>query len=104
MDIVNRLASTNVYCEIVPQDQLGAPGDPTGLVIEIAFSATRILGDTPTWLTATWQVDTESVPPRYYAKTPVGAAQLASGVWWPFTRIHNSPETMIVRGLPFRVE
>lgn len=105
MERINRLApSTDVFVEIEADDELGAPADPTSLVIDIAFSATRRLGNAPTWLTATWWTHLDAIPPRRYAKFPVTAGMLAEGVWWPFVRVNNGSSRPIVAGDPFRVE
>lgn len=101
MDVVNRRApSTDVFVELDANDELGAPADPTSLPVQMAWSATRRIADSPTWLTAAWWTNPDAIPPVRYAFRAVTVGELTEGVWWPFALVQGT----IVPGAPFRVE
>jgi len=74
--------------------------DVTGLVVQMAFPATGVDPVSGDWNSATWETDTSTTPPTYYARCLVGPVggevTLVSGVLYDtYVKIQDSPEIVV---------
>lgn len=75
---------------------LGAPYDPTGDAVSIAFLPNGVTPASGDWHAATWQ----TFGGAHYAVCLVGPANggvvLASGTWTVWTKVTDSPEVPVM--------
>jgi hypothetical protein len=80
----------------------GVAFDPSGDVVQMAFSASEHLGANPTWCTASWEDTTGGHLARCLVGTG-GAATLAAGTHWVFVKVTDSPESPVISAGPIIV-
>ncbi len=98
-------ASTEYVQVVVSARENGAFVDLSATDVEMGFSATSA---TPTWRTASWDVDTSTRPaPTYRAQCLVGpdggVETLAPGTYWVWVKIEDNPATIIRQASLIRV-
>jgi len=80
----------------------GITYDPSGDVVQMAFSTSEHLGANPTWYAATWEAIVGGQLARCLVGTG-GAVALAAGTYWVFVKVTDSPEAPVVMAGPIRV-
>jgi hypothetical protein len=73
----------------------GSPVNPTVDTVAMAFKQADAEPAGGDWKTATWETDSTTSPPTYYARClvgPGGAVTLADGVWAVWVKVTDSPE------------
>lgn len=91
-----------IMVPVIARTDLGAPANPAGDAVALAFASTKVLIGTETWYTAAWEIHGGI----YYATRLIGLGttpQLAIGRWWPFAKVTDSPEIPVLRGTPFDI-
>jgi hypothetical protein len=78
----------------------GAAVNPTGDTVAMAFKQGDAEPTAPDFKTASWETDSTTTPPTYYARClvgPGGAATLADGTWTAWIKVTDSPEIPVRR-------
>ena len=78
----------------------GAAVNPTSDTVQMAFKQVNAEPSGGDWKTATWETDSTTTPPTYYAKCLVGPAAtvtLADGEFAIWVRVVDSPESLVRR-------
>jgi len=80
---------------------IGAGVDPTSDNVQMAFPATGVAPETSDWKSATWETDSTTSPPTYYARCLVGPGSgglitlTAGGIYDVYVKIADNPETVV---------
>lgn len=74
--------------------------DPTGLAAQMAIVPTGADPESADWNASSWETDTSTDPPTYYARLLVGPdggdVELTAGVLYDvYVRVADPPETVI---------
>lgn len=73
--------------------------DPTGDEVEATFTAEGESLDDAVWVAGTWQTDSTTTPPTYWAQClvgPGGTVELDSGLYTLHFRITDDPEVPVL--------
>lgn len=87
-------------------ERSGAPYDPTADTVQMAFLASAGPPAGGDWKTASWDTDSSTYPPTYYAQClvgPAGTVTLAAGVWSVWVKVTDSPEVPVKRAGQIKV-
>jgi hypothetical protein len=94
-------ASTEYIRVPVASERSGAPYDPTGDTVVMAFLAGAGPPESGDWKTASWDTDVTTYPPTYLAQCLIGPSggtvTLTAGVWSVWVKITDSPEVPVRR-------
>lgn len=78
----------------------GAPVNPTGDTVAMAFLAGVGPPAGGDWKTASWDTDASTYPPTYHAQClvgPAGTVTLTAGVYSVWVKVTDSPESPVKR-------
>lgn len=87
-------------------EKSGAPYNPTGDTVAMAFIAGPAAPTSGDWKTASWDTDASTYPPTYYAQClvgPGGTVTFAAGTWTVWVKVTDSPEVPVKRAGQMKV-
>lgn len=87
-------------------ERAGAPYNPTGDTVVMAFIAGPAAPTSGDWKTASWDTDASTYPPTYIAQClvgPGGTVTLAAGTWTVWVKVTDSPEVPVKRAGQMKV-
>lgn len=94
-------ASTEYIRVPMSSERAGAPYDPTGDTVQMAFLAGAGPPADADWKTASWDTDATTYPATYWAQCLIGPAggtvTLTAGVWSVWVKVTDSPEVPVRR-------
>lgn len=94
-------ASTEYIRVPMASERAGAPYDPTGDTVVMAFLAGAGPPESGDWKTASWDTDATTYPPTYLAQCLIGptggTVTLTAGIWTVWVRVTDSPEIPVKR-------
>lgn len=94
-------ASTEYIRVPMASERSGAPYDPTGDTVQMAFLTGAGPPESGDWKTASWDTDSTTYPPTYRAQCLIGPAggtvTLTAGVYSVWVKVTDSPEVPVKR-------
>ncbi|GAC1519390.1 MAG: hypothetical protein NVS2B16_25650 [Chloroflexota bacterium] len=85
----------------------GASVNPTGDVVQMAFTVPGTSPIASDWKTASWEIDATTTPSTYYARALVGPGAgvitLTPGTWDAWIKIVDNPEIPAKHSGPIQV-
>lgn len=99
MERFSALSTETVRVPVSATDNTGAIKTLTSDQIKMAFMPEDTAPDDDDWLDATWDTDTSTTPVTQLISTLIGpgtgAIVLTAGVWMPWVKIAETPETKV---------
>lgn len=99
--MLQQSAASREYVRVpMASERAGAPYDPTGDTVQMAFLTSAGPPTSGDWKTAGWDTDATTYPPTYYAQClvgPGGTVTLTAGFYTVWVKVTDSPEAPVKR-------
>lgn len=99
MEHFSSLSIETVRIPVSATDDTGALVTLTADVVQAAFKPESISPGVSDWLPAVWDLDTSTTPSTQLVSILIGpdsgAIELAPGIWVPWVKIVDAPETKV---------